>query len=390
MDYSNFDMGSFQGLPAPPPTSQMYGQGAPPMTLPPQSFGQGFAPNTMGLFQPDAATVTGLNQTMANAIKAANAPKSPWAQGQDISNNIMGNVIMPFAGAFGAAGADDIAKGFLDKIDADKKTRQDMLKSNISQIKDITSAFDGLNRTQVAELGRKTAETNAQRMLQATANQKAVAEARLAETEKQRLMMEAHYKREDAAKDAANGIKDDGEKRKQKKDDALTPKLAAKYDAQTGKLIAQTGTVAADSAAKNKYMTENMADKKERTKSYAKMAGAIAAGAPIKADAAATQAQAAALKAKTGAEAEAYKQAHPTGKGSRASAMMMAGIPGAAPQVAQTAPAPQGPPQAAPSAGHPLVQKFGSGISGALKMYLADPTPANRALFKQAFGHLPD
>jgi hypothetical protein len=236
----------------------------------PQNFGQGFAPNAMGMYQPDAATVTGLNQTMANAIKAANAPKSPWAQGQDISNNIMGNVIMPFAGAFGAAGADDIAKGFLDKIDADKKTRQDMLKSNISQIKDITSAFDGLNRTQVAELGRKTAETNAQRMLQATANQRAVAEARLAETEKQRLMMEAHYKRDDETRNRGLGVKEDDEKRKEKKDDTLTGKLAAKYDAQTGKLLEQTKQVTPDAEAKRARMMGKTANDAKRTGIYDK------------------------------------------------------------------------------------------------------------------------
>lgn len=265
MVYGNYDPNLINGaMPVPQAQVPPNFQQAPV----PQNFGQGFAPNAMGMYQPDAATITGLNQAMASAIKAANAPKSPWAQGQDISNNIMGSVIMPFAGAFGAAGADDIAKDFRNRIDSDKKQRQDMLKSNIDQIKDITSAFDGLNRTQIAELGRKTADTRALQALQDSSNRKAAAEASLKERESQRLMMEAHYKREDEARNRGLGVKEDGEKRKQKKDDTLTGKLAAKYDAQTGKLLEEAKQLPLTEAQKRARMMGQTANDAKRTGIY--------------------------------------------------------------------------------------------------------------------------
>lgn len=311
----------------------------------PQALGQGFAQNAMGMYQPDPATVTGLNQSLAAAIKAANAPKTSWQQSQDLSNNIFGNVIAPFAEGLGLTGGTDIAKSFKDNIDSDRKIRSDMLKSNIDQIKDITSTFDNLNRTQVAELGRKTAETNAQRMIQDSINRKAAAEASLAERAREHDMQRERYAREDKIKqEEADRKKKEGEG-KLADSATKTKALVAKYDAQTGKLIEQTKQLPADTKSKIDYRAAMGQSSKQRADNGTTNATERGRHNQVTEGIQARNAATGEKKAATQEQVAQYKQEHPTGAGAVAAALSAAlkGPPKTAQGASQA-----GPPQAGP------------------------------------------
>lgn len=337
----------------------------------PQNFAQSYTP----IGQLDAAAIAGMNQVRANAINAANAPKTSWQQSQDLSNNIFGNVIAPFAEGLGLTGGTDIAKTFKDQIESDRKTRSDMLKSNIDQIKDITSTFDNLNRTQVAELGRETANTRALQALQESANRKAAAEASLAETARLHNMQKEKWDREDQIKrDEADRKKKEGEG-KLADNATKTKALVAKYDAQTGKLIEQTKQVKPLADSKIDYQKamgkagqqradNGTANATERGRHNQATEGIQARNAATGEKKAATQEQVA-----------QYKQEHPKlGKYAAALALIKGE---AAPQTAQASP----------------VQQHGTGMEGARSFYNSQ-SPAEKAklrpFFIQKFGHPPD
>ena len=307
----------------------------------PQNFAQGYTP----IGQLDAAAITGMNQVRANAINAANAPKSPWAQGQDISNNIFGNVIAPFAAGMGAPGAMDAAKTFKDQIESDRKTRSDMLKSNIDQIKDITSTFDNLNRTQVAELGRETANTRALQALQESANRKAAAEARLKEIEHLHQLQEEHWKRMDANNGknadtrAATGAAVVAEK------NALTPAKAALMGQTATLRGAQAKALPQDTKSKIDYRAAMGQSSKQRADNGTTNATERGRHNQVTEGIQARNAATGEKKAATQEQVAQYKQEHPTGAGAVAAALSAAlkGPPKTAQGASQA-----GPPQAGP------------------------------------------
>lgn len=107
-----------------------------------------------------------LNQSAMKIMQDANAPKTRWEKSQDFSNQIMGNVVGPAMQAFGSGGVGmagaDITKRFKDQIESGKEERKQKIKDSIDQIKNMTSAFDNVNKTKVEEFGRTIAQANAQ------------------------------------------------------------------------------------------------------------------------------------------------------------------------------------------------------------------------------------
>lgn len=332
-----------------------------------QQIAQGGIPGIINPVLEDAQVQANMIQAGRLASAAAAKPQSPWERGQDTVNQLFGSIVAPAMQAFGGpamsqAGADLTAQ-FRDQVTQSKKERRDQINNSLSQLKNISGVFDGLNRTQVAEFGRQVAMTNAER-------QRIASEAKLAE-------MAAQHAATTAQKDRLL------EQQQQKLDWLQSPDNPANKlkESQTNKTDAQTGEIPKEGESKREHRKntdENrkgmLADKQTRTKIYQQstnqrgehMVNQDKIGSD-RVKIGQQNADTAKERADTQQKAAQYKMDHPKvdAKTQRMQAIAdaISGKTQAVPQVAQAA-------AAATGAAHPLAAKYGADKIAKMQHYL--------------------